>query len=71
MIVKHLKNKKKFKPITIKITFESQEEINDLYNRVNISQFTVEDQCGEYYKFNGDCVSQELYEILSELVCDE
>jgi hypothetical protein len=68
MKVKNLQNKGEFKPKTIKITFESQEEINDLYNRVNLRSYVVEEQCGESFRFNGDCVSQELYNVLRKLV---
>jgi|TARA_R110000744_G_scaffold350702_1_gene456413 hypothetical protein len=37
MKVKIKKQKKNFQPIKMEVVFESQEEINDLYNRVNIN----------------------------------
>lgn len=37
MKVKIIEQKKNFQPIKMEVVFESQEEINDLYNRVNIN----------------------------------
>jgi hypothetical protein len=43
MKVELKKQSKNFTPIKMTIVFESQEEINDLYNRVTVSDFVIEE----------------------------
>tara|TARA_B110000285_G_scaffold175884_1_gene197339 strand:- start:305 stop:514 length:210 start_codon:yes stop_codon:yes gene_type:complete len=69
MKVKVKKQKKEFKPIKMEIVFESQEEINDLYNRVN-SIVYVEGNLEPIGGFleAGDANSWEIYEQLKKLI---
>ena len=67
MKVKVKKQKKEFPPIKMEIVFESQEEINDLYNRVNAHSPTVSQEIGKVLE-NGDADSWEIYEQLKKLI---
>tara|TARA_R110000787_G_scaffold75008_1_gene166403 strand:+ start:1564 stop:1770 length:207 start_codon:yes stop_codon:yes gene_type:complete len=68
MKVKVKKQKKEFKLIKMEIVFESQEEINDLYNRVNIDANIIRTGTGVGFKENGDESSLEIYEQLKKLI---
>jgi uncharacterized membrane protein len=67
MTVKLKEQKKGFKPIEMTIVFESQEEINDLYNRVNVSDFVIEEAMGfSLLKYDNYC-SRLIYEQIKSL----
>ena len=66
MKVKLKEQSEGFKPIKMQIVFESQEEINDLYNRVNADSCTIS-QGGAVLE-NGDKSSWEIYEQLKKLI---
>ena len=68
MKVKVKKQKNVFKPIEMTIVFESQEEINDLYNRVNIDANIIRTGTIRGFKENGDESSWEIYEQLKKLI---
>ena len=68
MKVKVKKQKKEFNPIKMEIVFESQEEINDLYNRVNIDANIIRTGTIRGFKENGDESSWEIYEQLKKLI---
>ena len=74
MKVKLKKQKKNFQPIKMEIVFESQEEINDLYNRVNVSAniirtgVTAGFGVTTDFKENGGNDSWEIYNKLAELI---
>ena len=74
MKVKINKQKKNFQPIKMEIVFESQEEINDLYNRVNVSAniirtgVTTGFGVTTDFKENGEKNSWEIYEQLKKLI---
>lgn len=69
MKVKVKKQKKEFNPIKMEIVFESQEEINDLYNRVNANVYVERDldTIGGFLEA-GDANSWEIYEQLKKLI---
>tara|TARA_R110002153_G_scaffold261993_1_gene422651 strand:+ start:513 stop:722 length:210 start_codon:yes stop_codon:yes gene_type:complete len=67
MILELNEKNKRFKPIEITIVFESQEEINDLYNRVNVSDFVVEEAMGsKLLEYDSYC-SRLIYEKIKNL----
>lgn len=66
MKVKLKEQSEGFKPIKMQIVFESQEEINDLYNRVNADSTTLYQ--GEAVLYNGDESSWKIYEQLKRLI---
>ena len=68
MKVKVKKTKKEFKPIKMEIVFESQEEINDLYNRVVISGTEIRERASFIYKEAGLENSWGIYAQLKNLV---
>ena len=68
MKVKIKKQKKNFQPIKMEVVFESQEEINDLYNRVNILDDIIRTQITRDFKENGEKNSLEIYEQLKKLI---
>ena len=68
MKVKLKKQKNEFKPIKMEIVFECQEEINDLYNRINLSAAVVERETGEQYLHSRDYSSWVIYEQLKNLI---
>ena len=68
MKVKIKKQKKNFQPIKMEVVFESQEEINDLYNRVNINDDIIRTQITRGFKENGEKNSLEIYEQLKKLI---
>tara|TARA_R110000868_G_scaffold122655_1_gene325096 strand:+ start:442 stop:648 length:207 start_codon:yes stop_codon:yes gene_type:complete len=68
MKVKIKKQKKNFQPIKMEVVFESQEEINDLYNRVNINNDIIRTEITRGFKENGEKNSWEIYEQLTKLI---
>ena len=68
MKVKVKKQKKEFKPIKMEIVFESQEEINDLYNRVNSSVYVEGNEPIGGFLEVGNAISWEIYEQLKKLI---
>ena len=67
MKVKVKKQKKEFKLIKMTIVFESQEEINDLYNRVSVSDFVIEEAMGlNVLEYDNYC-SRLIYEQIKSL----
>ena len=69
MKVKVKKQNEEFKPIKMEIVFESQEEINDLYNRVNSNVYVERDlkSIGGFLEA-GDADSWEIYQQLKKLI---
>ena len=69
MKVKVKKQNEGFKPIKMEIVFESQEEINDLYNRVNASIYEERNLApiGDWLEA-GDGDSWGIYEQLKKLI---
>ena len=66
MKVKVKKQNEEFEPIKMEIVFESQEEINDLYNRVNASICNLEPSGGLLEA--GGANSWGIYEQLKKLI---
>tara|TARA_R110000737_G_scaffold80177_1_gene112328 strand:+ start:610 stop:819 length:210 start_codon:yes stop_codon:yes gene_type:complete len=67
MKVKVKKQKNVFKPIEMTIVFESQEEINDLYNRINVSDFVIEETMGLNVLEHDNYCSGLIYEQIKSL----
>tara|TARA_R110000796_G_scaffold43357_1_gene106614 strand:+ start:1597 stop:1803 length:207 start_codon:yes stop_codon:yes gene_type:complete len=68
MKVKVKNQKKEFQPIEMKIVFETQAEINDLYNRVNISLAQIKLLTGEEYRNSIEQSSWVIFEQLKKLI---
>ena len=69
MRVKLKEQSEGFKPIKMEIVFESQEEINDLYNRVNANVYAERnlEPIGGFLEA-GDANSWGIYEQLKKLI---
>ena len=69
MKVKQVKLKEEFKPITINITFESKEEIYDLYNRARLYNLDVKNSLGESFICpDNDFLSMKLSSVLHKII---
>jgi len=67
MKAKIIEKENKFEPITIELTIESEEELCDLWHRVNTNEIEIISTNDLKHKANGDGCD-ELYNILNEYV---
>ena len=60
-----LSKKSKFRPISIKLIIESEEELCDLWHRTNVSQIKLQEIIEDYLKHGCDGTSSnKLFDIL-------
>lgn len=70
MQVEQIKTEKKFTPIDLKITIESEEELCDLFHRLNLASNVVNDHESTILKYNSSYKFDELFHVISGLVTE-
>lgn len=68
MIVKTNFNPKGFKPIEIVVTIESEEELCDLWHRINTNSEAINPESGHELKHKANDDETDLWDVLDELV---